>query len=129
MPCNSDYMNPTGKEKALQQTAQLLRYAYDVLGKYVSASLYHDADDVYCAVDHVPSLCKLLTECTEADRDKLLKADNTMSARLNLWWLEHQKADKARELAEQVKRTNERLRKQALSKLTAAERAALGIDK
>lgn len=45
-----------------------------------------------------------------------------------LWWQQHKKADADRTAKEQAKnREEQRLREQALDKLTAAERALLGL--
>ena len=43
------------------------------------------------------------------------------------WWEEHQGADRKREAKEKKAKKEADLRKKALSKLTAAERKALGL--
>lgn len=44
-----------------------------------------------------------------------------------LWWQQHKKADADRAAKEQANKEAQRLREQALDKLTAAERALLGL--
>lgn len=69
------------------------------------------------------------------DESKLEIECGVTSVHLNMWWKEHQKKDAARKLWEQEEakrkeqqKNRERIRGEALSKLTLEERAALGFS-
>lgn len=79
------------------------------------------------------SMCAILT-VLERDHDlqEILKSVDWNEAgvpryRLEKWWDEHKEEDRRRRKAEAEKRERERLREEALSKLTPAERSALGL--
>ena len=129
MPCNSDYMEPTGKEKELQHTAKLLVYVYEKTNKTIHPSLKEAADDIYCKDDRaVAVLCKVLTELDSSSRESLIYNSHDRTARdLANWWEEHQEADKARELHEIKKLSNAHIRAAALEKLTEEEKKVLGL--
>lgn len=79
------------------------------------------------------SMCAILT-VLERDHDlqEILKSVDWNEAgvpryRLEKWWDEHKAEDHRRKKAEAEKQERERLRTEALSKLTPEERSALGI--
>lgn len=94
MPCNSDYMNPDYHEVNHSKVRSGLD---ELAGRTVKDSYwegYHPS--VYC--EHTSkeeldidtrTLCEALS--------KLGKKTQTLSLELQLWWREHQKADKRRE--------------------------------
>lgn len=121
MPCNCDYMKPSSREIELSHVACLLN---ELDGKKWKRSYwegYHPA--VYCqfgsklADQMVAQLCERLQSC---DVTKY-------SLEMQIWWRDHQEADKkriARELREQKTTAK---RKAALEKLTPRERKLLGL--
>lgn len=135
MPCVSDYLAPTSRERELQRAAQLLAHVLERLGRPVDEALVKTAADLYArgpggmtAVDYVPELCAVLTSLDEAVRDQIVyDARNKMSRNLADWWEEHLAADRAREMREAATTRERELRASALAKLTAEERAALKV--
>lgn len=96
MPCNSDYLLADSFEKSLSQVACLLN---ELDGKSWSRAWwngYHP--DVYCknldkqaADEMVARLCGQLCSCDATQ----------YSLEMQIWWRDHQKADKAREVKHQ----------------------------
>lgn len=124
MPCRSDYMEPNGKERQLQETAQLLVYVRmnTNSGVKVSNKLKSAARDIYCRQDYVPELCAAIRSLTEEEQARIVyDGRNPEARRLADWWDEHQEADRKR--LERQYRQNQRneLRKKALAKLTPEE--------
>lgn len=105
MPCRSDYMEPTHKERLLQETAQLTVYVLDSRGEDVPVRLVNAAHDIYCREDYVPLLCSLMKEI-ETDvalMDKIVyNGRSKMSRRLADWWGKHKEADRKRIAEEQA---------------------------
>lgn len=123
MPCNSDYMNASGYEIALSQVACLLD---EVEGKPIDKSHwsgYHPR--VYSRglskADGDAMVARLCTFLRDADVTRY-------SLEMQIWWRDHLKADQARIERELRKSEKEAERKQALSKLTPAERKLLGLE-
>jgi hypothetical protein len=156
MGCNSDHMNPTAKEKYLQETAQLYSYAITTLGKRISREarerLVKAAADSYCEIDYTADLCALMNaHATEIfietglinglmeDRDISQSVsteagvkfyENMLTAlSLAVWWQKHQMADfeKVR-AAKKAKDDRVDVIKKAAKKLSSKERDALGIN-
>jgi hypothetical protein len=129
MPCKSDYLEPSPRECAYQRTAQLLVYVLDKLGRRVSAEIRHTAGNVYAGVDLAPQLCELLNNMREDERDALVYNARDKNARdLADWWEEHQARDQMRQDLEREEAEKETLIKNAIAKLTTAERKALGLE-
>lgn len=128
MGCRSDYMEPTRKERLLQETAQLYEYALIEINVIVPGDVKAAAKDIYCRKDFVPQLCELLTGMNELQKQRIVyNAYNEMSRKLANWWEKHQEADRNRLAAEEQKRKREELIKSGLAKLSAAEQEALGL--
>lgn len=116
MPCNSDYMNPTGREKALQQTAKLLNFVYGRLGISSSNKLIEAAKDQYCSKDYVKELCRVISGLDAGDLAVIVyNARDKTSRELANWWEEHQEADKVRKAEELTKTEQKELAKQAIN--------------
>lgn len=109
MPCRSDYLEPSTREKALKHTAGLLLYVLRRIGVLPTTKLMSDALDIYCKTDYVPDLCAVLTGLPDAERDELMshKADPLRGPQLALWWHEHQEADAKRKIAEAEEKVND----------------------
>jgi len=128
MPCVSDYMEPTGKERKLQQTAQLLEYALFELNLPIPSKVKTASSNIYCHLDLVPDLCELITNMNDLQRDRVVyNAYNKQSRELAHWWENHQEADRKRIAADMEKADRQSLIESAKSKLTDAERKALGL--
>jgi len=119
MPCNSDYMNPSSKEIQLSQTACLLD---ELEGKPLNRhhwSGYHPLvyDQNINGDELVSTLCQ-----------KLQMLDVTkLSLEMQIWWRDHQIADKERLEKELQYAEATQQKQQALAKLTSYERKLLGL--
>ena len=132
MPCNSDYLDPTGREIELQRAARLLLFCYRECGiKGITHALIDAAADQYCNKDYVEPLCTFLTNFKRQSRanfERFIYNGKRKQCRdLADWWDEHQKADKAREAEEARQRKKKAIRKIALGKLSNEERDALDL--
>lgn len=130
MPCVSDYMEPNGKERRLQQTAQLLMYVrYNTnSGIKVDNKLKRAAADIYCKADYVPELCAAIRALSPEEVDRIVYDGRNPEARkLADWWEEHQAADAERLAKEQREKEEAAARERALAKLTQEERRLLGL--
>lgn len=126
MPCRSDHCEPSAFEIAASRAFAVL----DELcgGPPVTArdwAGYHR--DVYsravsrAKLDEITSQCCALLALRHGGARGL-------SLEAQLWWREHQAADARRCDAETKAANSKRLQEQALSKLTAQEREALGFE-
>ena len=119
MGCNSSYMEANGKEKALSQVACLLD---ELDGKDFNKGHwqgYHPR--VYSrSVDGDALVSEL---CSKLQND-----DVTMrSLEMQIWWRDHEKADKERIEREMEQQATEADRAAAIEKLTPYERKLLGV--
>lgn len=126
MPCNSDYLEPNARERHLQQTAQLYQWALHACRRPIPPEVEEAARDSYCKADFVAELCGFMRSRNSDARRMLLTSPNQSSAKLNLWWIEHQAADAAREARDTAEFARAELKRQALAKLTPEERKVLG---
>lgn len=121
MPCNSEYMNPTGYEVAISRVACLLD---ELSGKECKDSWWHGYHpSVYCNVTND------LGDSLTADLcQKLQKLDvSKYSLEMQIWWRDHQKADKERVKKEIQQAKDDEAKRIALEKLTPYERDLLGL--
>ncbi len=128
MPCNSDHMNPTGRELEYRRVANLLMYVRSQLNRAISGDLIRTAENIYAELDFTPELCDELRKLRKRPDlfDKIVyNARDPMSRELATWWEAHFKADEARiQRGEQAERERE-LRASAEAKLTPEELAAI----
>jgi hypothetical protein len=121
-------MEPTQKERLLQETARLLIYVRmnTKSGVKVSSRLRAAACDVYCRKDYVSELCDAIRSLTEEEQARIVyDGRNPEARRLADWWDEHQEADRKR-LEEELRQVlRNELRRKALDKLTPEEIEAL----
>lgn len=121
MPCNSDHMAANGYEQELSRVACLLD---ELAGTKCDRSWWYGYHPrVYCKADRgmgdqmVRELC-----------DALQNRDVTQhSLEMQIWWRDHQAADKARCERELAQATTDAEREAALAKLTPHERKVLGL--
>lgn len=126
MPCRSDYLEPTQRERLLQETAQLYAYALYEAGDSVPQRVTQAARDIYCREDFVSHLCDYLTRMPIDVRHRIVyNAHDPESRRLADWWERHQEADRVRQAQEQADRVYGENLARAMSKLDATEVAAL----
>lgn len=126
MPCKSDYMNPTTKEKELKETAQLLIYVNNQCGISSPKELVIASQNDYCSDDYVPELCRMLKSMSEEGIERIVyNARDPQSRRLADWWEKHKAADEAREKLIQEEMKKARDLKNGLNKLTDDEREAI----
>lgn len=130
MPCNSDHMAPTGKERAMQDSAIYQARVLKRLGRTVPAWLKREAKNIYAKDErNVTGLCAVLKEIGKEGREKLLYSDahDAEMRDVAAWWEEHEKADKAREAREKKARRDQKAKQEALSKLSPSDKKALGL--
>jgi len=121
-------MDPTQKQRLLQETAQLYEYALFEMNLNVPADVKAAAKDIYCRKDFVPQLCELLTVMNELHKQRIVyNAYSSMSRKLANWWEKHQEADRKRIFEEDLQKMQDAVRTKALAKLTDAEKKALGL--
>ena len=117
MPCVSDYLQPTSREK---ESVRVRRFMKEI-GRLTPVGERELPPQIYGVVE-------LLDEDTDTLCQWCRTHDVTkMSLELQLWWKRHHKADARRKRGKEKTRRQKRLREQALAKLTREERAALGI--
>jgi hypothetical protein len=122
MPCRSDYLEPSWKEKQLQRTAKLYAFALDELQMPVPLQVTRDGDDIYCSRDYVTALCKLIKSMTEEQVELIIyNARNKSSRDLADWWEDHQAADQERIANETTLEEMKRIKSKIYGKLTAEE--------
>lgn len=127
MPCNSDHMYPHPNEVIASQCLTILdelngkKFNKDNYGGY-----HPDAYNVGITKKGCDSLtaqvCEKMTEIEK--RQDISK----YSLELQIWWRDHQLADKERFKKDLDIIEKEKLKKKALSKLTYEERLALGLN-
>lgn len=119
MPCNSDYMNPSSKEKELSRVACLLDELNGKKWTKSSWAGYHPT--VYCKTPDGDKLVSTLCQ-------KLQNTDvSKYSLEMQMWWRDHQEADKQRVKKEIEKKKTEKDKQAALAKLSSYERKLLGV--
>lgn len=116
MPCRSDYLAPTERER---ESGRVLEFLKELAGQPFN----HDKPDIYGRVDNLDAdTARLCTLCQSMGRGITL-----FSLDVQLWWEKHQKADKIRMEQEKTAAEKAALREVALAKLTPEERKALGL--
>lgn len=123
MPCNCDYMNPNENEKNLS-------VIYGLLDELKTGKLPPNFGDGYDKrVYNNGSSTERLNRKTKELCSALQKTDvSKFSLEMQIWWRDHQEADKKRLEQESRKKRKEEARKKALAKLTPYERGLLGIE-
>jgi len=120
MPCNSDYLDPDNRERELSRVACLLD---EIAGKQpidrdhwrgFHPLVYNKNPDGDAMV---VKLCAALQSCDVAK----------FSLEMQIWWRDHQAADKERIVRDLKKAQTNAERDAALEKLTQHERSLLGV--
>lgn len=123
MPCNSDYMEANQSEKNLS-------VVYGLLDELETGKLPSNFGDGYDKRVYNKHLSKEhLDEKTEKLCSKLQNTDvSKYSLEMQMWWRDHQKADKERLEKEIEFKVTEQEKQKALSKLSNYERNLLGLS-
>ncbi len=123
MPCDGSYMEPNEMEINLSQV-------YGLLDELKTGKLPKDFGNgydkrIYNKGLNQSHLDKKVAElCSKLQKDKNIKK---RSLEMQIWWRDHQKADKAREKREAKEKSDNAARKKALAKLTPAEKKLLNL--
>lgn len=126
MPCRSDYMEPTQRERLLQETAQLYAYVLHATGNLVPQKVELAANNQYCRDDFVADLCQFITEMTADLRMQIIyNPYNRTARRLADWWEEHEAADRQRVAQEQTELLKQDRYEQVIAKLSDEDIAVL----
>ena len=119
MPCNSDYMDASNKEIELSKVACLLD---ELNGQPINDASWEGYHPKIYNKDFIDGDKLVKTLC-----EKLQKVNvKDYSLEMQMWWRDHQKADKKRLESEITLNKNDR--QKALSKLTAYERKLLNLE-
>lgn len=122
MPCNSDYMSASGMEKSISIVACLLDELDGITTTKSWWEGYHPR--VYNnytkeKVDKmVAELCSRLQEVEDITK---------CSLEMQIWWRDHQRADKARIEAELEAQKRQADREALINRLSKYERSLLGV--
>lgn len=95
MPCNSDYLRPSEREREHQRAAKLLAYVCEFTGTETPEWLAKEARDLYAKDERtIPALCTLVTAMTDEVRERCVyNAHHPVSRDLADWWERHLAAD------------------------------------
>jgi len=122
MGCDASYMDPNQSEKNLSVVYGLL----DELEIGKLPSNFGDGYDKRVYDQHLSQ--EHLDEKTKELCSKLQNTDvSKHSLEMQMWWREHQKADKERLQREISEQEDKKVREDALSKLSDYERKLLGL--
>lgn len=105
MPCNSEYMNPTVRERQQRLAAQLLVYVYESLQDIVPEHVRYTAENEYGFTKqhdrNMVTLCTLLNLLTPEEQQRIIfDGRKPMARKLAEWWEEHRTEDSNRALIE-----------------------------
>jgi hypothetical protein len=123
VPCNSDYMNATSHERSMTAVFQLLD---ELDGKPLKP---RDFGNGYDPRVYNKGLTKQQCDAMVAELCRRLQAVDVSkySLEMQMWWRDHQRADAERVQRETDAARTKKEREEALAKLTAKERKALGV--
>lgn len=132
MGCRSDYMEPTDREKESVLVTNLLVYLLTELKKPIPPLVAAASKQFYGNIDTVDHDVKLLCSTVKSLSDRQMKkyvhdGSNPKARKLADWWDKHQEADRKRAENEAEMKKRQKLRQSAASKLSPAERKAVGL--
>lgn len=115
MPCRSDYLKATARET---ESSHVLEFLKEIDGEPFN---HERPAEYYGRIETLDDdTARICDWCKTHDITK-------QSLELQLWWQRHQRADAEREVKDKRQKDEEKLRQEGLSKLTVAERKALGL--
>lgn len=121
MPCNSDYMDADYREIELSRVCCLLD---ELSGKRKNKNHwngYHPAVYNKAGVDGDGLVATLCAKLSTLDVSQY-------SLEMQMWWRDHQEADRQRLKREKEEIKRQKQREKALAKLSEEEKALLGIE-
>jgi len=132
MPCQSDYLAPSGVELESKRVCQNLIYLYGKLKKEIPAWVAEAAENYYGNIVRVDEattlLCAACRNLAASEKELYIYDAHNPSAReLAAWFDRHQEWDKRRVFEEEESRKKIIAKDRALKKLTLEEREALGL--
>ncbi len=111
MPCNCDHLEPNLHEK---ESVRVLTFLHEIGLENKKPDLYGNTESIHQDTE------RLCTACQKIDTSK-------QSLELQIWWRDHQAADK-KKLEDLIKSNKEASeREKAIAKLTPYERDLLGL--
>lgn len=123
MPCDSSYMEADGFERKMSKVCSLLD---ELDGQPINKSHWHGYHPraYNCGLSRAEGDVLVAELCS-----KLQKVDDVsrLSLEMQMWWRNHQEADRLRLMAEQARAKTEAQRAAALAKLSPYEKQLLGI--
>ena len=129
MGCNSDYLQPSGRETDSRRACALLVYLGPQIKEIVPDWAEIGAIDIYGDTGHLQDAVALLCSwCGKAPDAVIYNGRSREARRLADWWEYHQAADETRRKNEAEKLQKNKLRAEALAKLTEAEIEAIGLE-
>jgi hypothetical protein len=110
MPCQSDYMAPSGQELESKRVCSLLVYLKKMLGRPAPAWVHKAAKDYYGNTARLDEATALLCECcrslNEEEREQYIyNAHDKTARKLANWFERHQEWDARRVKEEEETRT------------------------
>ena len=123
MPCNCEYLNPTNLEQELSKVACLLDELRGRPWNPDNWKGYHPKVYGKATKELGDSLVAKL--CSELQGLNV----TTYSLEMQIWWRDHQRADKKRLKKEMENLKDEEAKNLALAKLTSYEKRLLGLIK
>lgn len=99
MPCRSDHMEPSARERQQKEASQLLVYVSKELKLPVKDIFKFAAKDVYGAGGEpaMVELCSVISTMSDLDLERIVyDGRNPMARKLADWWDEHKREDKER---------------------------------
>ena len=132
MPCQSDYLAPSGQELESKRVCSHIVYLYKKIGKDIPSWITEASLEYYGNLNRIDEATKLLCECLrsllEEEIEKFVYDAHSPEARkLAGWWERHQEWDKRRVQEEKETRKRIILKERALKKLSNEEMEALGL--
>ena len=130
MPCQSDYLEPSGRELESERVCELIIYLQNKMKKNTPEWIEKAAKDYYGNVARLDEATKILCEhcrmLTEPEVEEYIYDSHNKTARkLAGWWERHQEWDERRVNEEDEVRRKIILKERALKKLTKEEMEAL----
>ena len=132
MPCNCDHMEPNEHELESRRVAQHLCYLLGAASKQIPKEYKKIARSIYgkpLAVHSMTAdLCRIIGKMSKGEKDHFIyDGKNKEARRLADWWEAHQEADAMKAKHARHKKKQDNLKLSGLSKLSPAEKKALGL--
>jgi hypothetical protein len=123
-------MDPTEAEAESKIICKHLVYLSNIVWRLkISSWVTRGATDTYGVPEKVCELTRMLCDaCKDIDDSIIYNGKDKNARRLADWWDEHLEGEERREAEDAALEENEKVKYQALSKLTKEEKKALNLD-